>query len=102
MSIWDVMKYFHVYKLLLSYGTIKISVVLIISLKQDIIFGKLPEMLDNYITYSRTHVRWQSHSEVIWVYIFQLLNKGTRYSFIKCTSGICTLEPLKHLSTWDT
>ena len=51
------MKYFHVYKLLLSYGTIKISVVLIISLKQDIIFGKLPEMLDNYITYSRTHVR---------------------------------------------
>ena len=60
------MKYFHVCKLLLSYDTIKTLVVVTISLKQDIIFGKILEiLLLNYVTYSRTHIRWQSHSEVI-------------------------------------
>ena len=60
------MKYFHVCKLLLSYDTIKTLVVVTISLKQDIIFGKLLEiLLLNCVTYSRTHIRWQSHSEVI-------------------------------------
>ena len=64
---------------LVSYDLSKISAKLAISLKHNIILAKFLEtLLDNNITSSHTHIRWQSknHSEVIWVYIFQFFIKG--------------------------
>ena len=65
---------------LLSYDLSKISTKLVVSLKHNIIFAKFLEiLLDNNVTSSHTHIRWQSknHLEVIWVYIFRFFIKGT-------------------------
>ena len=62
------MKDFHLCDWLLTYVLSKISAKLVISLKHNIIFVKLLEiLLDNNLTSSHTHIRWQSkkHSEVI-------------------------------------
>ena len=69
-----------IYAVLLSYDLLKISAKLVTSLKHNIIFAKFLEtLLDNNVTFSDTHIRWQSknHSEVIWVYIFRFFIKGT-------------------------
>ena len=74
------MKDFHLCSWLLSYDLSKISAKLAISLKHNIIFAKfLKILLDNNVTSSLTHIRWRSknHWEVIWVYIFQFIIKGT-------------------------
>ena len=83
LSSWyihHVMKDFHLCIWLLSYDLSKIPAKLVISLKHNIIFAKFLEiLLDNVVTSSLTHIRWQSknHLEVIWVYIFQFFIKGT-------------------------
>ena len=83
------MKDFHLCGWLLCYDLSKISTKLVISLKHNIIFAKFIEIsLDNDITSSHAHIRWQrkNHSEVIWVYIFRIFIKGTIST--KCTGKI--------------
>ena len=61
------MKYFPLCGWLLGYDLSKISAKLVISLKQNIIFANFFEiLLDNNVTSSQTHIRWQSknHLEV--------------------------------------
>ena len=74
------MKHFHLGGWLLGYDLSKISANLVISLKQNIILVKFLEiLLNNKVTSSQTHIRWQSkdHSEVIWVYSFRFFIKST-------------------------
>ena len=78
---------------MLSCDTLKISVLLAVSLTHNIIFAKfLKILLSNNVISSRTNVRWQnkSHSEVIWVQIFRFLIKSSTSSkyFLKYTLEI--------------
>ena len=73
------MKDFHLCRWLLSYDLSK-TLAKVISLKHNIIFAKFREiLLDNNLTSSHTHIRWQSenHLKVIWVYILRFFIKGT-------------------------
>ena len=73
------MKHFHFSSWLLNYDLSKISAELVMSLKQNVVFGKFREMLfDNNLTSSYTHIRWQSknHLEVICVIFSDFLLKA--------------------------
>ena len=69
------MKDFDAGNWLISYDSLNISVILAISsVKYNIIFGKFLVIVlsNNNVTSLGTHARLQwSHSQVIWIYIFQ-------------------------------
>ena len=74
------MEDFHLCSWLISYDLSKISAKLAITLKHNIILVRFPEiLLDNNVTSSPTHIRWQSKDilEVILVYILRFFIKGT-------------------------